>query len=401
MEIKHVKGKNVQQHRKLSAEKKKRAENHNACKKRYYEAVKSAEAATINLDAGKSQNLPDKHIQKLDRSKSASLKSVEVAHATYQKSVEELKAAQVTFDNSVADMLQEFELLEKKRLASLQEQGKRYANSHDFLKSAIEQIAVLQHEGANAAKVDEDIQAFLKANKTGASPPEHITYQPCVSEVIGHMTEAKSGSASSIPSAPVPAAPHHAHPPSGAPASPSIKSLPSSAPAPPPIGGPVSAPIGNGPSKAPSNAKQEYARALFEFESSEPDDLPFPLDAIIKLTNAPDSEDWWQGEYKGKTGMFPKNYVKKQSEAESSSNASPQKAPGGAAASAPESPKVMNARCEALFDFDGQDSDDLSFRVGDILIITGELDGWFLGKTLDGAKTGIFPSNYVKITSGR
>jgi len=96
--------------------------------------------------------------------------------------------------------------------------------------------------------------------------------------------------------------------------------------------------------------------------------------------------------------MFPKNYVKKE---EASSNASPQKAPPGGAAAPPESPKVMNARCEALFDFDGQDSDDLSFKVGDILIITGELDGWFLGKTLDGAKTGIFPSNYVKITSGR
>jgi len=60
-------------------------------------------------------------------------------------------------------------------------------------------------------------------------------------------------------------------------------------------------------------------------------------------------------------------------------------------------PKVMNAKCEALFDFEGNDNDDLAFKKGDILIITGELDGWYLGKTLDGARTGIFPSNYVKI----
>jgi len=70
---------------------------------------------------------------------------------------------------------------------------------------------------------------------------------------------------------------------------------------------------------------------------------------------------------------------------------------GVAASPSDGAPRVMNAKCEALFDFDGQDNDDLPFKKGDILIITGELDGWYLGKTLDGARTGIFPSNYVKV----
>jgi len=33
--------------------------------------------------------------------------------------------------------------------------------------------------------------------------------------------------------------------------------------------------------------------------------------------------------------------------------------------------------------------------LGDILYVTGELNGWYLGKTQDGSRVGIFPSNYV------
>ena len=71
---------------------------------------------------------------------------------------------------------------------------------------------------------------------------------------------------------------------------------------------------------------------------------------------------------------------------------------------------------QALYDFDGQDADELSFKAGELLIITGELNGWYLGKhhhaicsdhnecfvvtlgrTEKGDKVGIFPSNYVSL----
>ena len=75
-------------------------------------------------------------------------------------------------------------------------------------------------------------------------------------------------------------------------------------------------------------------------------------------------------------------------------------------ASSPERPQrtctagsaLIDAQCAALFDFDGQDDDELSFKAGDILIITGELNGWFLGRCRDGGeKVGIFPSNFVQM----
>ena len=57
----------------------------------------------------------------------------------------------------------------------------------------------------------------------------------------------------------------------------------------------------------------------------------------------------------------------------------------------------MDARCEALFDFQGQDVDELSFKKGDQLVITGELNGWYLGKITSTGAVGIFPSNYVSV----
>ncbi len=73
-----------------------------------------------------------------------------------------------------------------------------------------------------------------------------------------------------------------------------------------------------------------------------------------------------------------------------------------AAQEAPEDlPKPMMATCEALYDFEGVDKDELSFKVGETLQITGELNGWYLGhRANDTVKIiGIFPSNYVRIIS--
>ncbi len=55
----------------------------------------------------------------------------------------------------------------------------------------------------------------------------------------------------------------------------------------------------------------------------------------------------------------------------------------------------MDATCDAVYDFDAQGGDELSFKAGEALIITGELNGWYLGKSKDGSRVGIFPSNYV------
>uniref|UniRef100_A0A8C8BLI8 Myosin IF n=1 Tax=Otus sunia TaxID=257818 RepID=A0A8C8BLI8_9STRI len=58
-------------------------------------------------------------------------------------------------------------------------------------------------------------------------------------------------------------------------------------------------------------------------------------------------------------------------------------------------PKVAVPRCQALYQYVGQDVDELSFNVGDIIdILLEDISGWWKGR-LHG-KEGLFPGNYVQ-----
>ena len=59
----------------------------------------------------------------------------------------------------------------------------------------------------------------------------------------------------------------------------------------------------------------------------------------------------------------------------------------------------IRGKCSALFDFEGQDGDELSFKRGQILIITDDYEGWYLGHIEGQAKVGLFPSNHVQLIS--
>jgi signal transducing adaptor molecule len=49
-------------------------------------------------------------------------------------------------------------------------------------------------------------------------------------------------------------------------------------------------------------------RALHSFEPTEPNELAFDKGDIIKVVNR-EYKDWWRGQLKGRTGIFPVNYV--------------------------------------------------------------------------------------------
>ncbi|KAL4783865.1 hypothetical protein BJX76DRAFT_328727 [Aspergillus varians] len=58
----------------------------------------------------------------------------------------------------------------------------------------------------------------------------------------------------------------------------------------------------------PSSRDKPTAKALYDYEAAEDNELSFPEDAEITNIEFPD-DDWWLGEYRGKTGLFPANYV--------------------------------------------------------------------------------------------
>jgi signal transducing adaptor molecule len=49
-------------------------------------------------------------------------------------------------------------------------------------------------------------------------------------------------------------------------------------------------------------------RALHGFEPTEPNELAFEKGDVIKVVNR-EYKDWWRGQLRGRTGIFPVNYV--------------------------------------------------------------------------------------------
>lgn len=79
------------------------------------------------------------------------------------------------------------------------------------------------------------------------------------------------------------------------------------APVPPPVQREPSPPPPPPAASRPAAAKPT-ATALYDYEAAEDNEISFPEDAKITDIEFPD-DDWWAGEYKGKKGLFPANYV--------------------------------------------------------------------------------------------
>ncbi|KAF2397578.1 hypothetical protein EJ06DRAFT_533184 [Trichodelitschia bisporula] len=62
------------------------------------------------------------------------------------------------------------------------------------------------------------------------------------------------------------------------------------------------------PAAPPAQAKGPTATAQYDYDAAEENELSFPDGATILNVEFPD-DDWWFGEYNGKTGLFPANYV--------------------------------------------------------------------------------------------
>ncbi|KAK2741051.1 hypothetical protein FQN57_005788 [Myotisia sp. PD_48] len=68
-------------------------------------------------------------------------------------------------------------------------------------------------------------------------------------------------------------------------------------------------PVPQPPQTAPEQSAGNTATALYDYEAAEDNEISFPEDAKIINIEFPD-EDWWLGEFNGKQGLFPANYVR-------------------------------------------------------------------------------------------
>ena len=93
---------------------------------------------------------------------------------------------------------------------------------------------------------------------------------------------------------------------SAAPQSSSVVATPASAPISASV--PAPAPAPTLPVSPSSPVQISRVRALHTFEPTEPGELGFEKGDVIKVVDR-GYKDWWRGQLRGKTGIFPVNYV--------------------------------------------------------------------------------------------
>lgn len=142
-------------------------------------------------------------------------------------------------------------------------------------------------------------------------------------------------------------------------------------------------------SQAPSGGQGKTARALYDYQAENDDEINFdPGDIITEIDTF--DEGWWKGRGPdGRFGMFPANYVEL---IEDSSEVSQHPEPPAA-----EEDRGLQAR--ALYDYQASDDTEISFDPDDVITNIEQIDeGWWKGVAPDGSN-GLFPANYVEIIS--
>ncbi|NWS25860.1 SH3K1 protein, partial [Polioptila caerulea] len=147
----------------------------------------------------------------------------------------------------------------------------------------------------------------------------------------------------------------------------------------------------------------------FDYKAQHDDELTITVGDIITNIKKDDG-GWWEGQLKGRRGLFPDNFVreiKKDMKKENTANRPPEKPINEVSNGSPlllsetiirtnrKGERNRRRRCQVAFSYMPQNEDELELKVGDIIEVVGEVEeGWWEG-ILNG-KTGMFPSNFIK-----
>nr|XP_034972711.1 SH3 domain-containing kinase-binding protein 1 isoform X2 [Zootoca vivipara] len=147
----------------------------------------------------------------------------------------------------------------------------------------------------------------------------------------------------------------------------------------------------------------------FDYKAQHDDELTITVGDIITNIRKDDG-GWWEGQLKGRRGLFPDNFVreiKKEAKKEGPVIKAPEKSihdvSNGSSLLLSETiiraskkgDRNRRRRCQVAFSYMPQNEDELELKVGDIIEVVGEVEeGWWEG-VLNG-KTGMFPSNFIK-----
>lgn len=342
------------------------------------------------------KDLPPKKLQQLQNSTHKAEKSSQSAEKSYLTAYENLKKVNDNYYMRLGDLMQSLEILDRKRMNIVKATLSRYHQVQlewaqlilgecDNMRQAFDQISP-----------DFEIRSFIGDVKSGENPPPLEPYEPYQIDIPNDIrrqsvavpqsnnnasTPTDRSSVSSVTSSPIVTSPIIASPPT-----------PSSI---------TSATMTNPSSTNNTNAKKEYVKANYDYQAQSTGELDFNEGDILEVTEK-HQDGWWVGVLNGHEGLFPSNFVSAISESEAiPTQQQPAVMDSGASTTPPFNPQSSSTgedpvgRCRALYDYDAQDAEELSFSEGaDIVVYQKFDDGWWFGALENGQK-GLFPSNFT------
>ncbi|NXG46858.1 SH319 protein, partial [Psilopogon haemacephalus] len=145
--------------------------------------------------------------------------------------------------------------------------------------------------------------------------------------------------------------------------------------------------IGSMQEKKTNRCSAEWCEALHDFTAETKDDLSFKKGDYIQILEQVDLQ-WYRGRLNEKEGIFPAVFV------QTCSGTLPQLDGNSLFLGLRQSRK--KGRAKALYDFHGENEDELSFKAGDIITELESVDEDWMSGEIQG-KSGIFPKNFVHI----
>eukprot|EP00066_Takifugu_rubripes_P021799 XP_011611065.1 PREDICTED: sorbin and SH3 domain-containing protein 2 isoform X5 [Takifugu rubripes] len=133
--------------------------------------------------------------------------------------------------------------------------------------------------------------------------------------------------------------------------------------------------------------QKQPARAIYDFKAQSAKELSFKKGDAVNIIRQIDN-NWYEGEFRGRVGIFPLSYVEKVPSTEKQQPIRP-----------PPPAQVREiGEAVARYNFNADTNVELSLRKGERIIVIRQVDqNWYEGKIPGTTKQGIFPVSYVDV----
>ncbi|XP_076870466.1 sorbin and SH3 domain-containing protein 2 isoform X19 [Brachyhypopomus gauderio] len=143
--------------------------------------------------------------------------------------------------------------------------------------------------------------------------------------------------------------------------------------------------------KLTPDRERQTARAIYDFKAQTSKELSFKKGDAVNIIRQIDS-NWYEGEHRGRIGIFPISYVEK---VVSPERRQPVRPPP------PAQVREMMGEAVARYNFNADTNVELSLKKGERVILLRKVDmNWFEGRIPGSSKQGIFPVSYVDVIKG-